>query len=126
RPGLARDARGAEEVLDRDRDAAQRTAAGYRRCVLGDPDVGVEGVGGRALAVEGEVLGGVEVAGLDGVGRLLGGELDHEAPGLGTRKPPRAASGALSSARSTGIEGRGSSARRAFSTSMTCEVGGTS
>jgi hypothetical protein len=48
------------------------------------------------------------------------------AVGEGTRKRPWAASGALSSAFSTGIEGRGSSARSAFSTLITCDVGGTS
>ena len=37
-----------------------------------------------------------------------------------------AASGALSSAFSTGSDGRGTSSRSAFSTSTTCEVGGTS
>ena len=64
RAGLARDALGAEQVLDRDRDAGERAAVARRRLV-GDPDVRVERVVGRALAVELEVLAGVEVAGRD-------------------------------------------------------------
>ena len=74
-----------------------------------------------ARAMEGEfgraVRRGVEIAFLDAQARLGGGQLEHqEAPGLGTRKPPIAASGAEASAVSTGSDGRGSSARTSPST----------
>ena len=44
-------------------------------------------------------------------------------PGVGTRKPPCATSGAPSRIRSVGQLSRGSSARSTFSSSITCDVG---
>ena len=130
RAGLARDALRAEQVLDRDGDAGERSVAGLRSGV-GDPGEGVVLVGGGAGAVAVPQLGGVEVARADARGRGGRGQGEGVAhagagPGLGTRKPPWSASGALWSATSAGSEGRGSSARRAFSTAITCEVGSTS
>ena len=87
-------------------------------------------VGQRALAVGAPQLAGVDRAGAHALGGLGGGELEQlahasgEAPGLGTRKPSGDGSGAAARTTSRGSEGRGSSARRAFSTSTTCEVGG--
>src|SRR6185436_13712457 len=99
-----------------------------RARLVGHPHVGVQVVRRRALAVELPDLGGRDLAGADLLGRLRRGEESEiaHAPGLGTRKPPSAGSGASSRIFSRGQLSRGSSARRTFSTSTTCEVGSTS
>src|SRR5215212_7034346 len=121
---LRRHAVGAEQVLDADRDAAERAALVDRErlVLLADPREGVEVIGQRAVAVEAPQLTFVELAGAHPLGRLGRGEAEdvgHPAPGLGTRNPPWALSGALSRTTSRGHDGRGSSARSAFSTSTT-------
>ncbi len=112
RAGLARDALGAEEVLDGDGDAAQRgVAIDLRRGDLaGDPGERVELVGERALAVGRPQLAVVDRAGAHALGGLGRGQIEQvahagDAPGLGTRKPPCAGSGALASATSRGSDG---------------------
>jgi hypothetical protein len=80
------------------------------------------------LAVDVEQLGCLELARPDAPDRLGGRELDRGLapwPGVGTRKPPCAGSGADSSTRSTGQLSLGSSGRITFSTAITCEVGAT-
>ncbi len=124
RARLRGDALGAEQVLDPDRDAAERATRvdGLRIVLAADPGEGVEVVGQRAVAVEAPQLAAREIARANALGGLRRRQLEdlaHPAPGLGTRKPPRAGSGALSSAFSRGSEGRGSSARRTFSTATT-------
>ena len=135
RAGLARDALGAEQVLDADRDAAERRRRRRRRASSSSahPGEGVERRRRRALAVE--VARARRRRGRPPLPRSAacgGGQLEQLAhadagPGLGTRKPPSAGVGrALQRDSRRGSDGRGSSARSAFSTSTTCEVGSTS
>ena len=85
RAGRAGHALHAEQVLDRHR--RQRPSGS----LLGDPEVGAEVVGGCALAPEVEDLLARDLARRE-LARLLRGagaeQVAHEAPGLGTRKPP--------------------------------------
>ena len=78
RARLRRHALGAEEVLDRERDAGQRTSV-LARLLVGHPQEGVELVGRGAVAVGLEELAAVELAALHGGGRLRGGEGDDVA-----------------------------------------------
>ena len=66
--------------------------------LVGDPEEGAQVVGGGAVAVELEQLGGVELARADllgGLRRRSARAASRHAPGLGTRKPSSVASGAL-------------------------------
>ena len=116
RAGGGLDPLGAEQVLDRERGAAQGVAAGAARAGLGSPQVGVELVAGGRLGVGVEVLVGGDLPRLDPPDRGRGAELDQlsrigaglaHACGEGTRKAPSAGSGAFSSARSRGRLGSG-------------------
>ena len=95
RAGRAGHALDAEQVLDRHRRQRRPGRAGR---LLGHPQVGAEVVAGGALALELEQLGGATPRRRAIRSRLLrGGEAEqvaHEPPGLGTRKPPSATSGA--------------------------------
>ena len=65
---LARNALGAEQVLDRERDAGERLPARRARIargLVGDPDERVQLVGRRPRPVELEQLGRIELAGAD-------------------------------------------------------------
>jgi hypothetical protein len=120
---------GAEEVLDRDGHAGERRvlAAAAAGASVGHPREGVELLGGRAVAVGGEDVARGELAGADALHGLRGGEREDvaHACGLGTSNPSSRTEGAASSIVSRGSEGRGSSARSAFVTGTTWEVGGT-
>src|SRR5262249_42856337 len=135
RAGLAGDALGAEQVLDRKRQTPQRgpAVAGH---LLGDPGEAVQTLpSGGPVALSACQIGAEQVlfgerAGGDGGGRRGCRELEDlggaHACGLGTRKPSSLTAGACASATSRGNEGHGSSGRRRPVSSTTCEVGGTS
>ena len=130
RAGRRRRALGAEDVLDRDRDAAQRpvldlvpvpSSTAQRYAFSSSPAAASRQASWyssgetRPAAISADRLG-------DGEAEQLGA---HSACGEGARKAPSAGSGAGSSIASRGQLGRGSSGRRTFSSSTTCEVGST-
>ena len=131
RAGLARDALGAEQVLDR---RAGPRRAGRRPARLGGaprrpPGEGVELVVGGALAVGLEQLAAPSSPARRrsaACAAVVRSSSLIPRRGSGPRSRPRATAGACASATSRGSDGRGSSGRSTFSTSTTCDVGSTS
>src|SRR5690606_26436729 len=117
------DARGAEVVLERHRDAGQRSR------VLAGGDPGVDGVGRGQCLLAGDVVEGVElgVAGLDRGEVLLDDRAGAALPGAdGTRNIPSSVEGASARTASRTPASRATSGRMMLASGNGWAVGGTS